>query len=766
MTIIKKTVAEFTQSNTIRRRRRHSIGFNLIGGEAPVVLNTVEDFGALTLIDEGDLQLSATNGPTAWAITGGTASTQYKVNNSGVLQAKVTGPTAGTIFVTATNDAGTSPAETITISTPANSYSVGTTTQFTSLMNTVAINLGEAALLRGVTFGVNSSTTVINRTTAPIGSFTGSNHFVVKPHTGASPIVKFIDMNGVNGGAKFFEFDGFIVERNHGESLIHADAVFTIRGAASDIIVKNCTIQTNDWSNGSGPVDLPFAIELINVTDILIIDNTFLRCYDGVNADDSSDITVTTNTMRQIGNDYIKIAGTTKAFDNFLVNGNLMTDLKEFSSGAHRDFYQIINVSTNSVNVDVVANIMQPGVTTAFGAGTGGIQGIFRNAGGDTTTVSGNIDGNVIILDNPNGIFLDFFTNTTVRNNTVIMDPVESSVGNFSKIEYRNTDNVTVENNVSSAFGDISGNTNLTETNNQIADRSAVSPVTNSYEELFFDPVTETDDATVDYAYKSGGLLDVADPKIGGPGVGTGVDYANGTYTPPYTEALTTWELADHLNLSGILQQSGGNVTNGPNGLIFFSAVLGALPIATGNLLDAPGAGIFIERNTLGTIRVRVEDTAGGTMIDKNTGATVFANERINILIAVVNGGTCKAYIEGSSTGSVTLTQTATSVDMKFDYNEWGIGSNSGGSAKFTAFEFARYALFKLPSAPPDVATSAVQDDFFNSTTKETVDPTISQGVYSGDITDFFGNATKLNAGTDSSGEGNDFTMTGTVVDV
>jgi len=122
--IRKKQKPELT-GNTIKRRRRRSVGFSLIADSVPVVLNTAEDFGALTLINDGDLQLSATGSPTSWAIVGGTASTQYQIDNSGIVTAQVGAPTGGTIDVTATNSTGTSPTKVITITSLANTYSAG-----------------------------------------------------------------------------------------------------------------------------------------------------------------------------------------------------------------------------------------------------------------------------------------------------------------------------------------------------------------------------------------------------------------------------------------------------------------------------------------------------------------------------------------------------------------------------------------------------------------------------------------------------------------
>ncbi len=232
-----------------------------------------------------------------------------------------------------------------------------------------------------------------------------------------------------------------------------------------------------------------------------------------------------------------------------------------------------------------------------------------------------------------------------------------------------------------------------------------------------------------------------------------------------YVEVLTAWDgVNDFLERDAILQDGGGDVTNGPNGLVFVSFDVGALPASLGYIFSND-TDFHVRRETDGDFRCHFENTAGATMLDELTSAGAWANERINILFALVRNGTCTMQVVGESS-SQALTDVSPDLDIKFDYTDnWEINGRSGG-VSLAAYDLARVTVWKLSSAPPDITSSAVQDNFFDATTKLTVDPAISVAAYGEPLYDFFGNAATMNAGTDQSTNNNNYTMTGAVTDV
>lgn len=236
------------------------------------------------------------------------------------------------------------------------------------------------------------------------------------------------------------------------------------------------------------------------------------------------------------------------------------------------------------------------------------------------------------------------------------------------------------------------------------------------------------------------------------------------TLASGYDELLTNWEIADYMNRSPALDDGGSPVTNGPYGMIFMSVNVGAMP-AGSSYFFSHALDFYLRREATGAIRVHVEDTAGGVILDHSAPGGWF-DERLNILVALQRNATSRLYIDGSIRGVSTGTDTSTDVDIKFDYSgQWEVGARTTGTSG-AAFEFARLAFWKLASPPPDITLQAVRDNFYNDSTKKIEDPATSIAAYGQPLIDFYGDAATLNAGDDQSTNGNNFVMNGTVTDI
>ena len=229
-----------------------------------------------------------------------------------------------------------------------------------------------------------------------------------------------------------------------------------------------------------------------------------------------------------------------------------------------------------------------------------------------------------------------------------------------------------------------------------------------------------------------------------------------------YTELPVTFDgTNDWLNRGGALT----SVADGKTALFFFSVDFTNTASASEIIVkQAGGQGLYVNRAADAKIYCYIYNTSAAIAISLNSTTAVGA-ERANILVAADADGSSYLYLWTPTLGAWSLEKTdsaGTGVNLDFTQADTYLGSN------FTSTKLAanvqRMAMWFNPASLPDITSSAVRDNFINSSTGALVDPATSITAYGTPDIEFAENATAWNAGTNQ-GSGGDFTMNGAVVD-
>lgn len=215
---------------------------------------------------------------------------------------------------------------------------------------------------------------------------------------------------------------------------------------------------------------------------------------------------------------------------------------------------------------------------------------------------------------------------------------------------------------------------------------------------------------------------------------------------------------------TGVLQDGGSDIVDDTQFLLFWSGTLVDSPSVTQTIFgigDTSGTNIRIRNLSTGRIDLRVKDDGGSLIYTAEFSSTLDADGRFNIIVSMDTNSTTRISLNATNTN---LPATAgETVELSASSTNHLLHSGSGADPNRLATTFARVAFWKGVS--PDISSSAVRDNFFNSSTLEIVDPATSISAYGTPIIDIYGNAAAINSATnDTSGNANHMPLTGGTV--
>ena len=494
-----------------------------------VIVDQACDFGAKTEINAGAYQLVNTGGDvlSIGAVTG-TASTQYNaavVSGQVVLTAKVASPSAGTVIIADITgiDTVNIGSATVTVSTIASAYSASTMLE---MMNAYDGSiLGEQILTRDFYENPTSARWDFKAPTAlPSGTYDGTNHVKITPHSGAITQIGGIWLHGASGaGCRYVYFDDidFTGDASAGNTLVY------IYQGASDLKFTNCNFEDSRGYAAAGSWISAILTNSNYSNDATVTDCTFN--YVGSTSVavqlSGNNMTFERNIANHIDSDFLQHVG--REMDNPSFNDNKIWMKYIFNPAAHGDFYQILGsgLIRDATNLTACRNVMIRGQDVNDEVDG---QGIFSSDFGARTMLGATVENNEFVGTMVRGISVKA-TQMTIRNNLAVFDwyadPLEAAGARFSGI-FADGDQVIVTDNVTN-FMDTSLATNVTEDNNQIA---VVDTTGNpdSYDGLFNAPTggaaLTSSNFITSYKAKIGGLLD---------GAGIGARDTAGDYIVP-----------------------------------------------------------------------------------------------------------------------------------------------------------------------------------------------------------------------------------------
>jgi hypothetical protein len=535
------------------------------GSGAPAIANQTIEFGNHTRDDAGGAELVNTGGAVE-SITLGTRTVgsdhfEVSLTEPHTIVPKVNGPTDATYTwtdCTATNSVGTSPTFTLTITTIADAWSVRTSAQLITAGQHTSLALDDQILLRTATYNVSQASQEIKRSTAPSGVWTApslidaahpdkgydldtGNYVVIKPHTGASPVIAKFRLNGINGGTKYFRFTGLTFNKPAltatSESL-RASAALAIDNAGYNA-VDNCTFWSNtdieDAADGNACSGLAMAFGA-NSGYNYIYDNVFRDLWSAFSGGAIGN--------HYVGNEAYRFFGDGVSFkpaDDILFAWNKIYNIQVPDIAGHQDIIQF-NDSANTANIDnlrVIGNRIWAGDVRDGGpsAGLTG-QGYF---GDDlpspyfyTNTV---FAGNMAVTAQVHPFTISRWQGAQVYNNTIIIDVAKNL--NYAVVFGQSSpatgcDACLVGYNIYHGFSEVNTIGAHTMTANVIADVTAGSGVT-SYAALFDNPQSlgNITDPAVNFAIKAGSAADTQSPKAGAAGTGY-INYTTREHSFPW----------------------------------------------------------------------------------------------------------------------------------------------------------------------------------------------------------------------------------------
>ena len=478
----------------------------------PIISNQACDFGAKTKITAGAYQLVNTgDGVDTIGTVTGTASTQYTVtvvSDEIVLTAKVSNPTAGTVIIADVTglDATNIGSVTVTVSVIADAYSIASITEMKNAYDGSV--LGEQLLTRDFWANPDSAREDFWAATAlPSGTFNGSNHINITPHTGAVTKIGGIWLNASAGaGCRYVKFTGIIFT---GDGSIQPMLCYVYQGA-SEIRFDTCHFEdsggydtSGDWVSAVGcNSDNSHTIELENCTFKYVggLGNTLI--LRGSNCKLINNIVAI-----GVDTDFVQFVGI--SMNNLVITGNKIYVKYGFDGLDHGDFYQLngSSLTEDASNLIFEENIMSRGqdVNELLDG-----QGLFMSNFGVYKLDGANIVNNEYVGTMLRGISVAG-DNINIQYNTILYDiyaDPSTAASTNSGIYLGLGDGCTVSNNVANLIDINVGATNVTQTNNQIADE-LTSGFSNSYDELFNSP-------TGGAALTMSNFIDSYKPKVSG----------------------------------------------------------------------------------------------------------------------------------------------------------------------------------------------------------------------------------------------------------
>jgi hypothetical protein len=533
----------------------------------------------------------------------------------------------------------------------ANTWSVSTIDELTAAANHASLALGDNILLRDGAYNTAQDVKVIARSGAPTGSWTppslidaahpdkgsdldSSNFVVIAPHAGASPVIHYLYVNGINQAAQYLRFtDLEFFKPPLGPVSASYVSAFEADNGATHIAIDHCTISSND--------DIEEARELQAYTGVTIIgdniwvrDNLFQHCITGAKLI-GDNIEYVGNDSRTCWIDWMFCDGS-----DILHAWNEFRNIRLVSGGAHVDLTQLNNSDATRTNVKFKFNRQWIG----DGELDNDAQGIFGGNNPASFTEGSEASGNLLVLATFNALYLTGFQDAVMNNNTVIADPAAYATRPASLGFLRSggcTARFNIYNNV--ANGDPTS-PNTFSNNMEIADTD--------YAATFVSPQSMT------------AVTDLAAQYDINPGV-----YATGTanYIPGANSTYIDWDNREH---DFPWEETGfdANVSYGDETNVSLS---GAVVSDKIQVSGASATGTFLE----------VSGGVSPTLtIYASDGSTVIASGVANYV--ATNGQYYEIHDVGSDVGA---TETVVTVAAGTTSGEWSITTTAAG---FTAVTF------------------------------------------------------------------------------
>lgn len=518
---------------------------------APIIANQSIDFGRKTLVSAGDMTLVNTGGEIT-SITLGTRTVGSAHWNTTAYPIIPTSVPADVQYVwtgcTATGPGGTSATFTLTINTIALGWSVSNVAELEAAGEHASLTYGDSILLREGPINPLAEIKSIRRTVAIAGTFTppslidagdpdkGSdlttaNYVQIKPHPGKTATIVYINMLGdlvADGG---FLFTGLNFTRTiaPGTPIASPDTEPMLRfDDIGNCAVTDCVFQSTISSETVS--DVYSSIMLTGITpDIKLKENEF---YDTWNALVCSlgrhdGLEFIGNLGRRQYNDVCKFFGG----DDIYINFNQFYDKKQPGPDAlaHVDYFQfsMTAVDFSPDNIRIIGNRLwradgsapQAATSNPATEGLDGQGGFIDDLTSSFTITNLVIAGNTITNCVQRGISVTRATAPIIICNTVVHDRNQETtnqqdVGIFLKSCTGGTARFNIANATPAEETPVSA---ATISDNVVASRTATSPTSSAYEELFDDPQfgSIVTDPSVNFNILVGGLADVASPKAG-----------------------------------------------------------------------------------------------------------------------------------------------------------------------------------------------------------------------------------------------------------
>lgn len=479
---------------------------------APIIASQTCDFGAKTLINAGAYQLVNTgDGVDTIGTVTGTSSSEYTVavvSDEIVITATASGTaSSGTLIIANVTglDATNIGTVTVTVTAIADSFSITGITELNAAMSVTT--LGDVIYTRD--FWSNSDSSRADVWGVPSGTWDGTNYVNVTPHTGAVTKIGSLWLNGTSDGCKYFQFEDI----DFTSSGVAQGAIIFIYQGARFFKFLNCRFKCT-VADGTGSVWVGAITTNNNASEgIKVVGCDFSQIggqYNVMSLRGSNCEVSSCTTELGVGQDFMQINGPT--MDNLVIEDNVVSIKYLFNAVAHGDFFQIVasSLTKSMENVSFQRNTMIRGQDiNDYDDG----QGFFFGSYG-----SYNIDGAVI----KNNLYVGSLAravslrgdDVVIQYNTLLFDEYADAASATTKnsgIYMDAGDTITISNNCM-IYISTAGCSNVTTTNNQLADWATVSPAPDSYDELFNAPKgggSLTAANYVDsYKAKTGGLLD------------------------------------------------------------------------------------------------------------------------------------------------------------------------------------------------------------------------------------------------------------------
>lgn len=217
--------------------------------------------------------------------------------------------------------------------------------------------------------------------------------------------------------------------------------------------------------------------------------------------------------------------------------------------------------------------------------------------------------------------------------------------------------------------------------------------------------------------------------------------------TPTSTSYTESGVIADGVN--DYLSKSFPTGLSDGSLLFFASLSFTNTASASEYVIELTSTQFLVRRTATGEIQVFLEDASNNRLIDGVSSTVQVGAERCNILIGYTPSGVTQFYVWEPDGGVEAVINTSSgSANWAHTNNGYAVCRRVSTAGWLSATMY-RVALWPGSVTVPDLSSSTVRDNFYNSTTGALADPAISRSAYGTPVFDIYGDATVWNGNPD-----------------